>query len=128
MKHKIALAISTLSLSVTGVLGLGPVSPATAGAVAAEICDNNVCLYEDDNYSVLGGGSVWLSLRPAICYTLTPQYNNWASSMRNGYDRSVWFYDRANCVGAVGYIAAPNSSDKDLTNNGFDNKTSSLLM
>ncbi|GAA3690603.1 hypothetical protein GCM10022224_065060 [Nonomuraea antimicrobica] len=145
MKRKVALIIGTLSLSTIGFAGLSPAAQAVekppiqgveeiavevieAGDVTAlNACSNNrLCLYEHDNFT--GSPYVQIQLAQGYCGNLPAAYNNWASSQKNTYNRSVWFYDRASCAGAHGYSAAAESQDKDLTNNGFDNKTSSLLL
>ncbi|MFD9949908.1 peptidase inhibitor family I36 protein [Nonomuraea sp. NPDC059023] len=145
VKRKAALIIGALSLGVAGFAGFGPAAQAadkppaqsveealvevvdTSDVSAQAACSNNrLCLYEHDNFA--GRYYLQIELRAGICGNLPAEYNNWASSQKNTNGRSVWFYDRANCSGTHGYSARAESQDKDLTNNGFDNKTSSLLL
>ncbi|MFI6904617.1 peptidase inhibitor family I36 protein [Nonomuraea sp. NPDC050394] len=136
MKRKIALAAGALSLGIMGFGTFASPAQATPEATVEVIdnvsaaadrfpCDNNrVCLYEHDGFT--GRPYIQITLAADGCGNLPSAYNNWASSIKNTYDRSVWLYDRANCSGSPGYTARAESQDKDLTNNGFDNKTSSL--
>ncbi|MFI6393243.1 peptidase inhibitor family I36 protein [Nonomuraea sp. NPDC050547] len=143
MKGKTALIAGALSLSFLGLAGYGPAAQATAAPVAAPgdevsyevvggvavrsaACANNrLCLFEHDDFR----GRTYIQIRmpaPGRCGTLPNRYNNWASSHKNTYNRKIRFYDRRSCAGASGYAARAESQDKDLTNNGFDNKTTSL--
>jgi hypothetical protein len=145
VKRKLALVIGALSLSTMGFAGLGPAAQADekppVGTVeeaavtvhetgdvstSAHCANNRICLYEHDWYN----GPVYLevSLRQSICGNLPSAFNNWASSHKNTYNRSVWFYNRSSCAGSHGYSAAAETQDGDLTDNGFDNKASSLLL
>ncbi|MFI6291203.1 peptidase inhibitor family I36 protein [Nonomuraea sp. NPDC050790] len=145
MKRKTTFIVGTLSLSVMGFAGFGSAAQAASGfadraageivievvgstsaAVDRAACTDRFCLFEHDEFT----GSPYIKIAlpsPGRCAGNLPSaYNNWASSMKNEYDRSVWLYDRANCSGTPGYTARANSQDKDLTNNGFDNKATSL--
>ncbi|GAA0953049.1 peptidase inhibitor family I36 protein [Nonomuraea longicatena] len=145
MKRRIALLVGALSLTTVGFAGIGPAAQAAdkppvqaieeavvtvheTGDVstAADCADNRICLYENDWFT--GRTYLEMSLRQSICSNLPSGFGNWASSHKNTYNRSVWFYDRSSCAGSHGYSAAPESRDGDLTDNGFDNKTSSLLL
>ncbi|MGW0712497.1 peptidase inhibitor family I36 protein [Streptomyces sp. NPDC002643] len=52
--------------------------------------------------------------------------DNDASSMVNESSYSIYLYDKRNCSGAHGYRARPKSEESDFTDNGWDNKTSSV--
>jgi hypothetical protein len=142
MKRKISLAAGVLSLAVMGLTGFSPAAQAATEppaesvsefdirtndadpGVAAGCASNRFCLYENDQYT--GPYYVQEALPAGVCYNLVGRYDNWASSMKNNLSRQVKLYDRLNCAGAVGYTARADSEDNDLTNNGFDNKTSSM--
>ncbi|GAA0933781.1 peptidase inhibitor family I36 protein [Nonomuraea longicatena] len=139
--RKIALAVGSLSLGVMGFAGLGSAAQAASTSPALPVeevayerldvidplrdrCTDKFCLYEHDEFT---GGKITITLPPAgRCGNIPSAYRNWASSQKNEYDRSVWLYDALNCSGSPGYTARANSQDKDLTDNGFDNKASSL--
>ncbi|MFJ8107573.1 peptidase inhibitor family I36 protein [Streptomyces sp. NPDC096132] len=94
----------------------------SAGAEAAERACGGFCLYVNDDFE----GDFWGSgPEPAWgCHNVPAAYNNKASSMKNPFHAKVLFHDSKNCTGTAGYTAQPESQDKDLTNNGFDDKTS----
>ncbi|MEV6150107.1 peptidase inhibitor family I36 protein [Nonomuraea sp. NPDC052129] len=121
MKRKTTLAISALLLSVTSLIGSN--APAHASSAAPDCA--SFCIYEHDKFNFWGGR--WVMFFPdGSCRTVHSSRDNMASSMINGTNRRVKLYDRKNCAGAVGYTAKPHSKDKDFTNNGFDNKLSSI--
>ncbi|MFE0153041.1 peptidase inhibitor family I36 protein [Nonomuraea sp. NPDC059007] len=142
MKRKAALVISALALGVVGFAGLGPAAQATddpieptASELTVEVIDsradaagrcanNRLCLYEHDDFRGLALRIIMPS--PGVCGNLPPEYRNMASSQQNEYNRTIKFYAKTNCSGSSGYKALAESEDKDLTNNGFDNKTDSL--
>ncbi|MBN6057661.1 peptidase inhibitor family I36 protein, partial [Nonomuraea sp. RK-328] len=121
MKRQTMRRAGVVALALTSLLGVGSTAQADAGRLASS-CLSDFCLYEHDDYSgaeeeiIFGGYGCVRSL----------DLNNKASSMRNPSGARVQFYDSANCAGASGYAARPRSSDSDLTNNGFDNKASSV--
>ncbi|MET7336750.1 peptidase inhibitor family I36 protein [Nonomuraea sp. NPDC005650] len=111
----VALALATL-------VGTGSTAQAdTTPAVSS--CELGFCLYEHDKFK--GKEEEFQFEAYNVCYKAL-RVNNMASSMRNPSGARVQLYDSANCSGAYGYAASPHSSDGDLTNNGFDNKASSL--
>ncbi|MGI5349083.1 peptidase inhibitor family I36 protein [Streptomyces sp. CA-250714] len=121
MKRTITLAVGALSLAATSLIGFS--SPAQADATGQKCAsDVSLCLFEHDNYK----GKVRSSFADDLCQNVPSYMNNKASSMTSGSNYWVRLYDKANCSGASGYYAAPKSKDKDLTNNGFDNKASSF--
>ncbi|MGP3938038.1 peptidase inhibitor family I36 protein [Nonomuraea sp. KM88] len=115
MKRTIALTIGALTLSAISVVGFGQ-------AAQAAPCGYNFCLFEHDNFR----GLSWQTITEGNCENVAANMNNKASSMANLSNDRVWFYNKRNCVGPDGYQARQRSEDKDLTNNGFDNKTSSI--
>ena len=122
MKRALALtasSLSVLSLSAIGLVGSAP------NATAAESECFLFCLYEHDDAK---GDSWGLGDIPQFgdCKNVSAALNNKGSSMENPSAAKVLFYDAKNCTGTSGYSAKPESSDKDLTNNGFDNKTTSI--
>jgi len=124
VKHALALttsALSVLSLSAIGLIGSAPNATAADGECFI------FCAYENDNFKGASWGPGGLDL-PTFgdCMNVSSALNNKTSSMENPSAAKVLFYDAKNCTGTSGYTAKPDSSDKDLTNNGFDNKTSSV--
>ncbi|MFF8727843.1 peptidase inhibitor family I36 protein [Streptomyces sp. NPDC015171] len=96
-------------------------------AGAAEARCYFFCVWEHDDF----GGKHWginVLQEPHVgeCRNISADLNNKASSMSNPSTARVLFYDAKNCSGSSGYAAHSDSSDKDLTNNHFDNKTSSV--
>jgi hypothetical protein len=53
--------------------------------------------------------------------------NNNASSMDNNTDRYIVLANTPVSCGGATYLAKPNSSDNDFTNNDFDNKASCVI-
>ncbi|MEV0146955.1 MULTISPECIES: peptidase inhibitor family I36 protein [unclassified Nonomuraea] len=111
-------------VGITCLMGLAP-------SAQADTTDNyacatgEFCLFEHDNFNQ-SGVKVQFPIK-GFCRNMTGVANNMASSMVNNSSKIVWLFDRANCAGTRGYTAAPESEDKDFTNNGWDNKTSSVL-
>ncbi|MEV6157261.1 peptidase inhibitor family I36 protein [Nonomuraea sp. NPDC052129] len=121
MRNKI-MRVVVAATALTTLLGVG--STAEAGTNDLGPCNYDLCLYEHDDFE----GGMTLGVDFGIgpkCHNMH-EFDNKASSMKNTSKKRVLFYDRANCAGASGYAAKPRSEDKDLTNNGFDNKTSSI--
>ncbi|MGI5349084.1 peptidase inhibitor family I36 protein [Streptomyces sp. CA-250714] len=124
MKRTLAIGVGTLSLAVSSVIGFS----STAQASPGQHCTlrDYFCLYEHDDFNEGASGTVreWSRVPDGRCKrTGSP---NWASSMINRSNRSVYMYDRDNCAGSHGYRARPDSHDADFTNNGWDNKTNSI--
>jgi len=111
-----------VALVLASVVGVGATAQAETSK-ALSTCAIAFCLYTDDNWE---GTEEEYMFEGYLCYTSASYMNNKASSMRNISGARVQFYDSANCSGAYGYAASPHSVDSDLTNNGFDNKTSSI--
>ncbi|MGH3620319.1 MAG: peptidase inhibitor family I36 protein [Sciscionella sp.] len=119
MRRKTALGVSVL-LSVMTLVALSPAAHADNGACPA----NRFCLFEHDNYE--GGRAVFHGTDRDL------RNNFWsggsrgpvhdgASSMINNTGRRVVLFANVGCSGRT-YNAKRESSDRDLTNNGFDNK------
>ncbi|MGP3978185.1 peptidase inhibitor family I36 protein [Streptomyces sp. 8N114] len=121
------MGIGALSLGAASLIGLPSTAQATTQAVTGDNCTSRyLCLYEHDDFEGRGLAYVHDGLG---CWNLsTDDFSNKASSMVNNTSYSVKMYDRANCAGASGYTAQSESEDKDLTNNGFDNKASSIKL
>ncbi|NUW35768.1 peptidase inhibitor family I36 protein [Nonomuraea sp. SMC257] len=122
MKRQTMRRAGVVALALTSLIGVGSTAQADAGRLASS-CASDFCLYEHDDYS--GAEEEFVFGDYNVCVR-SLSLNNKASSMRNPSGARVQFYDSANCSGAYGYAARPRSSDSDLTNNGFDNKTSSV--
>ncbi|MGW4800733.1 peptidase inhibitor family I36 protein [Nonomuraea sp. NPDC004297] len=129
MKRKIALSVAALLVSATGLIGSAPAAQAgsSAGAtsVSAAVPCAGFCLFQHDEHNFYGG-LVRMYYINGTCQNISDAMNNSASSMVNTTDRTVRLYNLSACAGSVGYIAQPNSEDEDFSNNGFDNKASSL--
>ncbi|MEV0159914.1 peptidase inhibitor family I36 [Nonomuraea fuscirosea] len=122
MRSAMVRGAGAVALALACVTAAGPAAQAEASQAAAA-CVLDFCLYEHDAFT---GAKEEYMFQAYGCYKVGSGMNNKASSMRNKTVARVQFYDSANCSGAYGYAAAPSSQDLDLTNNGFDNKTSSL--
>ncbi|MEV0147986.1 MULTISPECIES: peptidase inhibitor family I36 protein [unclassified Nonomuraea] len=122
MKRAMVRRAGAVALVLAGLMGVGSTAQAQAGR-AASSCELSFCLYEHDNFK--GAEEEFMFEGWGVCYNVL-RVNNKASSMRNQSTARVQFYNSANCSGAYGYAAKPDSLDGDLTNNGFDNKTSSI--
>ncbi|MFE0763441.1 peptidase inhibitor family I36 protein [Streptomyces smyrnaeus] len=126
MKLRIGGLLGALSLGAVAVLGSG--SAAQAQQADAELkrlkCLNwQFCLYEHDNYR---GSSARILLKNVPNLAASDyRFDNKASSMSNNTGYSVTLYQYKNYGGAR-YVARKQSEDKDLTNNRFDNKASSV--
>ncbi|ADH66743.1 MULTISPECIES: peptidase inhibitor family I36 protein [Nocardiopsis] len=115
------------SITLAGVLGTA--STASAASIpAVEAQATYIYLYEHDDYA---GGSFRTS---GHVYNLQGRcwsgsgcrdVNDNASSMKNRKPNDASFYAHANGEGPS-YYAQANSVDSDLTNNGFDNRISSI--
>ncbi|MGP3977315.1 peptidase inhibitor family I36 protein [Streptomyces sp. 8N114] len=125
-KRTIVLAASALSLGASSLIGFSSTAQAEPQKIQSEcVVDTRFCLFEHDDYD----GDSWETSTENGCQNLRsphPNLDNKASSMANGSNDRVWLYDKAGCSGASGYSAKPKSDDEDLTNNGFDNKASSI--
>lgn len=120
MKFAKVRNIGVVALALACVMGTGSTAQAEVDLAP---CTLAFCLYEHDKFK---GAEVEFMFEAYTCYGSVGSLNNKASSMINNSGARVQFYDATNCAGAYGYAAAPRSSDGDLTNNGFDNKTSSI--
>lgn len=127
MKRRATATAATASLVLAAVLGTAPTASA-AGIPTVEAQAGYVRLYEHDDYK---GGSASFSGSDANlannCWSGggCRVVNDNASSMKNETPNDVSMYADANYKGPS-YYAQPKSSDKDLTNNGFDNRISSI--
>lgn len=123
MKRTTVRRAGVVALALTSLMGVGATAQADAQRLAASCsAGTTICLYEHDDYAGVQEPFLFTSPGCANVGTL----NNKASSMRNFSASRMQFYNSANCSGSYGYAAAPRSSDSDLTNNGFDNLTSSI--
>lgn len=117
MKRQIMRTAGVAALVLTGVLGISPSAHADVSA-----CKYSLCVYEHDNFK----GDMWVfTLYDRSCQT-TGRLSDRVSSMRNPSPRRVRFYNASGCAGSYGYTAQSHSEDADLSNNGFDNKASSV--
>ncbi|MBQ1082067.1 peptidase inhibitor family I36 protein [Nocardiopsis sp. B62] len=126
-KRLFTAAAMVAALAVAGVLGTAPTASA-ASVPLVEAQATYIYLYEHDNFK---GGS-WRtsgsdSNLAGNCWSGSGcrSVNDNASSMKNQKSSNASFYEHANYKGPS-YYAQKNSSDKDLTDNGFDNKISSV--
>ncbi|HWM36492.1 MAG TPA: peptidase inhibitor family I36 protein [Streptomyces sp.] len=130
MKRAIAAAVGIAALCVGGVLAAPAATAATNdGAVASDASAAAAKLYVYRHDSYKGGyygfaksdrdfrNNTWTGAANSV--------HNGASSMKNKTSRAAVMYDGPGYTGRT-YYAKPRSSDSDLTNNGFDNRASSL--
>jgi hypothetical protein len=111
--------------SIVGLVGAGTTAQADVGACPA----NRFCLFEHDNYE--GGRAVFGSTDRDLRNNLWSggsggSVHDGASSMINNTGHRVVLFANPGCTGRT-YNAAPESSDRDLTNNGFDNKADCVV-
>ncbi|MFB9474516.1 peptidase inhibitor family I36 protein [Nonomuraea salmonea] len=117
MKRQIMRTTGVAALVLTGVLGVSPSAQADIYA-----CKYSLCVYEHDNFK----GDMWVfTISGNECQT-TGRLSDRVSSMRNPSGARVRFYNASGCAGSYGYTAQRWSEDADLSNNGFDNKASSI--
>ncbi|HUR02230.1 MAG TPA: peptidase inhibitor family I36 protein [Nonomuraea sp.] len=122
MKRATLRSAGVVALVLASLVGVGSTAQAQSSRASGP-CELEFCLYEHDKFK--GAEENFMFEGWNLCYS-SSTVNNKASSMWNNTAARVQFYDSANCSGAYGYAAKPSSSDGDLTNNGFDNKTSSI--
>lgn len=130
MKRAVAAAMGIAALFAGGVVAAPSAVAATGdSAVASEASAKaaKLYIYRHDDYR--GGyrgfskndrdfsNNLWIGAENSC--------NNGASSMRNRTSRAAVLYDGRGYTGRT-YYAKKHSSDSDLTNNGFDNRASSL--
>ncbi|MGP4103450.1 peptidase inhibitor family I36 protein [Nonomuraea sp. KM90] len=126
MHRKIAISVGVLALGAATLFGPSASASATSEQVGMQAA--YFWLFEHDNKQggVIGftgddkdlANNDWWG-EPGR----SAEYN--ASSMDNDTARSVllWVNGGTSCSGRV-YLAVPNSEDRDLTNNNFDNLAS----
>ncbi|MFG3253756.1 peptidase inhibitor family I36 protein [Streptomyces sp. NPDC048172] len=127
MKRKIAGLLGAFSLGAVAVLGAGSTAQAQEADVEAKrlACLGwYFCLYQHDDFR---GANVRVSYDTKIKNLASSEYrfDNAGSSMSNNTAVSVTLYRYKGYAGTR-YVAKKQSEDKDFTNNGFDNKASSL--
>lgn len=127
-KRMIATAGVVSAIAMAGVLGTAPTASA-ASIPTVEAQATYVYLYEHDNF---GGGSFRTTSSDSNltnnCWSTgggCRSVNDNASSMKNQKASAASYYRDASYAGPS-YYAQPKSSDKDLTDNGFDNRISSI--
>lgn len=123
MKRTTMRRAGVVALALTSLMAVGPTAAQADAQRLASSCLGSFCLYEHDDYK--GIKQEFLFTSNNTCANVTT-LNNKASSMKNPSAGRILFYNSANCSGSYGYAAAPRSVDSDLTNNGFDNLTSSV--
>ncbi|MEU6112966.1 peptidase inhibitor family I36 protein [Streptomyces sp. NPDC047117] len=133
MKRKTATAIGIAALCAGGLLtpaatavAAVPTAP-TAATAPAPLAAAKFTLYRHDDFKG-GHCSVTKSdkdLRNNDWIGAKNSCNNGASSMKNKTGHEVVLYDGKGYTGRT-YYAKPHSEDRDLTNNGFDNKASAI--
>lgn len=133
MQRNLGFAVAA-AISIVGVVGMGtsaaaeeaPATTAEAPATTAKAPAFEV--FEHDDFK--GGGAAFRRDARNLANLCWPGggcrvINDNISSMDNDLDRDVVMWSNAN-FGGIPYYAQPNSEDKDLTNNNFDNKASSI--
>jgi hypothetical protein len=122
MKRVMVSRTGAVALILASMMGAGSTARAETSQELST-CALAFCLYENDDFK--GEEEEFTFEAYNVCYKAL-SLGNKASSMRNPSGARVQLYDTTNCTGAYGYAASPHSSDGDLTNNGYDNKASSL--
>ncbi|WP_157877754.1 peptidase inhibitor family I36 protein [Streptomyces kanamyceticus] len=121
MRRGIIAGISSIALAGGALLGVA--QTATASETGAQA--SYLWLYQHDSY---GGSSKNFSgddryLSDTYWNGTSSKVDNGASSMKNQTSRDIVLWQDNGCSGDQ-YFARPNSSDKDFSNNNFDNKAS----
>lgn len=129
MKRKIAGLLGALSVGAVAVLGSGATAQAQpregdVGATGLACSGLTFCLYEHDDYS---GDRIRLSYNENVSNLASADYkfDNKASSMSNNTSVQVTLHQLKGYSGTR-YTARKLSQDSDFSNNGFDNKASSV--
>jgi Peptidase inhibitor family I36 len=130
MQRRFGVAVGAVAIGFAGVFGLGPSAAAETANTSA---GGGLYVYEHDNFK--GGSAFFRTSDPNLSnnsWRGTPGriINNNISSMKNTSNHDVVMYDIAasrpgSCHGRA-YLAKAHSEDKDLTNNGFDNRASCI--
>ncbi|MGK5629366.1 peptidase inhibitor family I36 protein [Streptomyces sp. URMC 123] len=102
-------------------------APSTGERAAQGSQVARIWLYQHDDYR---GGQYGFArndgdLRDNTWTGASSRVNNGASSMKNQTGRDVVLYDIVGYGGRT-YTARAHSSDRDFSNNGFDNKASAV--
>lgn len=119
--------VGTLTLGLVGTLGVGP-SAASAETADMSAQSGVFYVYEHDDFN---GSSARFTSSDTDLRNNSWQgepgriLNNNISSVKNQTDRDIVLYDNVGCTGDA-YLSRKHSEDKDLTNNGFDNKASCI--
>lgn len=128
MQRRFGVTIGAVALGFASVLAAGP-AVASAGTAASESQAGTFYVYEHDDFT---GSSAKFTSSDSDLSNNSWQgepgriLNNNISSVKNQTDRDIVLYDSAgNCAGDA-YLSRKHSEDKDLTNNGFDNKASCI--
>ena len=141
MQHRLGVRVGAVVLGFAGLLGVGSAvaSAETADAVAsAETAETGIqaspfsgtfYVYENDDFK--GGSGTftgsdknltndnWENGRPGRTI------NDNISSVKNQTNRDIILYEHKGYSGDP-YLSRNHTEDKNLTNNGFDNKGSSI--
>lgn len=127
MQRRFGVMVGAVVLGFAGMLGVGP-SAVAAEAVDMGIQSGSFFVYEHDDLK--GGSAVFTATNRDLSgktWDGEPGrfLNDNISSVKNQTDRDVLLYDNSGCTGDV-YLSRKNSEDKDLSNNGLDNKASCI--
>ncbi|MEO3791565.1 peptidase inhibitor family I36 protein [Nonomuraea sp. B10E15] len=119
---RIARCAASVALAAAGLLG----SSATAQAAIIYCKPGDICLFEHTNFE---GYRVDMQANQEDVYSWCRNLgaiNNEVSSMKNASIENVWFFDGRNCTGTKGYVALSGSEDSTLSNNGWNDRVTSI--
>ncbi|MFP3990320.1 peptidase inhibitor family I36 protein [Streptomyces sp. E11-3] len=126
VKRKIAVAFGVMSMAAAGLVGsVSTAGAAPAGDVGIQAAKFHV--FKHDNFK---GAHASLSKTDKDLRNNTwagGTVHNGTSSVQNQTTKTVVLWDRPGSCSGAKYNSKPKSEDKDLSNNGFDNKASCAI-
>lgn len=130
MKRAIVTAVGVATLCLGGALAAPAATAATSHHTSASqtsLAAAKLYVYRNDDFSggYYGFAKNDSNFKNNIWTGAANSVNDGASSMKNQTSRAAVLYADAGYAGRT-YYAKAHSVDADLTNNGFDNKASSL--
>jgi len=132
MQRRFGVKVGAVVLGFAGALGVGP------SVAAAETADMDIQastfagafhVYEHDDFN--GSSATFTATDRNLSnnsWRGEPGriLNNNISSVKNRTNRDIVLYNTSRSCAGDAYLSRKNSVDKDLTNNGFDNKASCI--
>jgi len=115
------MAASALTLASATLVSFGSTAHADSRGINSGCSSGMLCLFEHDNFK---GNVESVHRRTGRCWQVGPNLKRQVSSIENRTGYKVKLFRTSDCTGTY-YTAKGNSSDKDLTDNHFDNEAQS---